>query len=142
MLVIPATILELLEHLIALAYRVCYYHKVYINMKKNDLILISSIMVVVAAMMIIFLIMGRNDDTSLKFQIMVQGEHYLTTDLEKEQTININDTNVLRIEEGKGQMIQADCRDQICVHHRPIDSLGEVIVCLPNRVIVSVIKSD
>ena len=35
-------------------------------------------------------------------------------------------------------MIEADCPDLICVHHKPISRQGESIVCLPHKVIVEV----
>lgn len=34
------------------------------------------------------------------------------------------------------RMEAADCRDQICVHHRPVTSSGESIICLPHRLVV------
>ena len=37
-------------------------------------------------------------------------------------------------------MLEANCPDEICVHHKPISKNGETIVCLPNKVVV-VIKN-
>lgn len=50
-------------------------------------------------------------------------------------------TNVIQIEDGKVKMIEADCPDQICVKHHPIQYNGETIVCLPHHLVVE-IKSD
>lgn len=36
-------------------------------------------------------------------------------------------------------MEAADCRDQICVNHRPITSGGESIICLPHRLVVEIV---
>lgn len=41
--------------------------------------------------------------------------------------------NLLCVTAGGVQMLQADCRDQICVHHREIVRQGESIICLPHR---------
>ena len=46
---------------------------------------------------------------------------------------------VLVIQNGEVFMEEADCPNQICVHHAPIRYKGESIVCLPNRIIIEVI---
>lgn len=46
--------------------------------------------------------------------------------------------NVIEIENGKVHIHEASCRDQICVNHPPIWKNGEVIVCLPNKLVVEV----
>lgn len=38
-------------------------------------------------------------------------------------------------------MIEADCPDKLCVHQGYISRVGEVLVCIPNKVVVE-IKSD
>ena len=48
-------------------------------------------------------------------------------------------SNILVIEDGEAFMKSADCPDKTCVHSHPISKVGETIVCLPNRVFVSVI---
>ena len=37
-------------------------------------------------------------------------------------------------------MENASCPDGICVSHRPIFRDGESIVCLPNRVVITVVS--
>ncbi len=40
---------------------------------------------------------------------------------------------------GEGVWMEAaDCRDQICVHHRPILGGGESIICLPHKLAVEI----
>lgn len=39
-------------------------------------------------------------------------------------------------------MKEADCRDQICVHHVPITAEGESIICLPHKLIVQMNRSS
>ncbi|EHN58149.1 NusG domain II-containing protein [Oenococcus kitaharae] len=36
------------------------------------------------------------------------------------------------------RVIEANCPDQICVHHAPIDQAGQSIVCLPHKLIIEV----
>ena len=51
-------------------------------------------------------------------------------------------TNTLLIQNGKAKMIEADCRDQLCVHQKAISIQNENIVCLPNRVVVTVTNEE
>ncbi len=37
-------------------------------------------------------------------------------------------------------MTQADCPDGICANHKPIHKTGESIICLPHKVVVTVIS--
>ncbi len=70
------------------------------------------------------------------------GEYSLDTDREIPIEIGGEVTNVLVIEDGKADMIRADCPDQTCVKTGPVSALRETIVCLPNQVVVEVISSE
>ncbi len=50
-------------------------------------------------------------------------------------------TNKLHIDEKGARMTEADCPDGICLKMAPIKRPGEMIVCLPHRIIAE-IKSD
>ena len=45
---------------------------------------------------------------------------------------------ILIIKDGEAYIQEADCPNQICVHHSPVSHKGETIVCLPNRVIIEI----
>lgn len=47
--------------------------------------------------------------------------------------------NLVTISGGRVWMEEADCRDQLCVHHIPISTGGESIICLPNRLVVEIV---
>lgn len=47
--------------------------------------------------------------------------------------------NLLVVSASGVSMVAADCRDQICVHHRPIRGGGESIVCLPHRLVAELV---
>ncbi len=40
--------------------------------------------------------------------------------------------------EGKVRMDSADCKDQICVHHKPVSGSRESIICLPHKLVVEI----
>lgn len=77
-----------------------------------------------------------------------QGERfYLIRNVGEDITIEVSDTYPLLPEEGfhllsaadgKVRMAAADCRDQICVRHRPVSAEGESIICLPDRFVVEI----
>ena len=46
--------------------------------------------------------------------------------------------NLLVIENGAAYVASADCPDGICVAHAPISLVGDAIVCLPHRVVITV----
>ena len=48
------------------------------------------------------------------------------------------DYNIILIKDGKASVTAADCRNQICVEHKPISEGGESIICLPHRIVVEI----
>ena len=46
--------------------------------------------------------------------------------------------NLISVADGTVIMEAADCKDQICVRHKPISSKGESIICLPHRLVVEI----
>ncbi len=53
-----------------------------------------------------------------------------------------NGKNILIIKDGKADMTEASCPDGLCVRQRAVSKTGETIVCLPNRVTVTIIGGD
>lgn len=109
-------------------------------MKKNDLILAA--VIILAAFAVFAFQCFRQDNGEHHIQITVDGELFGTYDLTVDQTIEIGSTNRVVIENGEARMEQADCPDQVCVNHRAIRRNGESIICLPNRVVVTVESSE
>lgn len=46
--------------------------------------------------------------------------------------------NLISVTEGVVAMESADCRDQICVRHKPISAVGESVICLPHRLVIEI----
>ena len=51
-------------------------------------------------------------------------------------------TNTVVIENGFAYVDYADCPDKICSKHKKINRSGESIVCLPNKVVVTVCNEN
>ena len=85
--------------------------------------------------------------------VYVGGEEYAKVSAEDYQTITVDQgdgkVNVIVIGEHGVYMESATCKNQICVHHSPIDPnqaddllLDHWIVCLPNGVSVEVTGAE
>lgn len=104
--------------------------------ERNDRILIAGIIVCAVLLTVAFLFQERSTGTTVV--VSVAGEEYGRYSLLKEQVIQINDTNTLVIHNHEADMLFADCPDQICVKHTPISGTDENIICLPNKVVVTI----
>jgi hypothetical protein len=79
-------------------------------------------------------------------QIEVNGTLYATMPLHSEQTLSVpgplGKTEVI-IKEGKVFVSASPCRNKICVRTGEISYSGQLIACVPNKVVIRVIgKAD
>jgi hypothetical protein len=112
---------------------------------KNDLIFIGGLLLICLVVGGVYFVCFREQGSAVA--VTVDGEEYGTYLLSQEQTVSICDstgkvTNTLVIRDGKADMTEADCPDKLCVHQKAISVEKENIVCLPNRVVVTVTGSD
>ena len=104
--------------------------------ERNDRFLIAGIMVCAVLLAVAFLLKGSGVGTTVV--VSVGGAEYGRYSLLKEQVVQINDTNTLVIHNHEADMLFAECPDQICVKHTPISGTDENIICLPNKVVVTI----
>lgn len=107
---------------------------------KNDLILIFSIIVISLLSVTIILLTSKHGNY---VTIEQNGTITAVLQINKNQKYNIYNEdneieNTILIENGQVSMIYADCPDKICEKHRAIKNNNESIICLPNKVIVTV----
>ena len=112
---------------------------------RNDVILIGAILLIaIAGGLFLLLFRGFGDYV----QVTIDGELYGTYSLSHDLTENIytsedkSSYNRLVISGGKAYVESASCPDKICAEHRPVHRKGESIVCLPNRVVITVIAAE
>lgn len=109
--------------------------------KKQDMIIIG---ILLAGILVLFLLqMPWRKASGQGITITVDGTEYGTFPLAEDAVVEIKNTagevtNTLTIRDGAAKMTTADCPDHYCLHQKKIRLTGETIVCLPNRVLVSV----
>ena len=109
---------------------------------RNDVIFIAALLLIVCLLGAGYLLLRREGD---RVEVTVDGEVFGVYSLSEDRRVEItvgNNRNVLIIENGEAYVTDASCPDGICEAHRPISRSGESIVCLPNRVVVTVKKAE
>ena len=112
---------------------------------RNDIIFVV-ILLIISALAFLYLFVFRKAGDVVK--VTVDGREYGTYSLFQNVTQDIvtgkNDDSFNRfvISDGKVYMESASCPDGICVAHSAIFRDGESIVCLPNRVVITVISDN
>ena len=109
-------------------------------MKKRDFILIGAILAVI---LIVFAVMQLTKEEGAYVVVRVDGREVAKYSLSENGEYELNGgTNILRIEDGKAYLTDADCPDHLCVNQGKISKSGETITCLPNRLTVTVYSAD
>ncbi len=111
--------------------------------KKTDLIIIAAIVAIAAAAFFIQNILA--DEDGVKAEIYYFSELIKEVDLEKDRGLEIvvpqNENVIIRVdEEGRIAFIASDCPDKICIKTGKLHRTGEYAACLPNGVIVKIVR--
>ena len=105
-----------------------------------DLILIFCVVLVALSVFLVaflksedgvFVSVRIGDGESVMYSLSEDGEYKL-----------LGGKNILVIKDGKAYMSHADCPDKTCVRTGAISKTGEQIICLPNRVYISIIGAE
>lgn len=72
------------------------------------------------------------------------GEYALTDDYKNEFTIGDKDAgyNTIHIENGEIWIHDASCPDKNCINQGKISNDGEIIVCLPNQLMIKIVDEN
>ncbi len=113
-------------------------------LKKRDIILIISLLLVgVIALLIwhfIYSVDGKFVSVEQRGNLI--GTYPLNVDKEIEIEHRGQVVNKIIIEDGYCYMENAECPDHLCIKQGKIEKIGQTIVCLPNRVVVTVISDS
>ena len=110
----------------------------HLKKRKNDLIFVAVLLSVLLIAGLGILLFRAEGDT---VTVTVDGVLWAEYPLNEDRTVEIKTergVNLLVIRNGKAKIESASCPDGICSSHRPISHNGESIICLPNKVVVTV----
>lgn len=106
---------------------------------KNECILVLVIMFIAAAFFIGSRLAARKPAAVVIVSVDGTITHEFPLNLEENFTIHTeHGENHLVITEEHAQITEASCPDKICVQHAPISESGQTIVCLPNKVVITI----
>lgn len=111
--------------------------------KRRDLILIG-VLILVAAVAFLFMQVVREDGA--RIVVSVDGVETESFSLAVDTTYLIetegDGENALVIRDGKAYLESANCPDHLCVNQGEISFSGQTIVCLPHKVVISVVSGE
>lgn len=111
---------------------------------KNDIVLgIGLLATALCLWLFMQFVMGKSGSFDLIVFISIDGKEYGEYPLNsgKPMEISLDNHNIIKIEDGVVWMEEADCPDKLCINQGRISNAGQTIICLPNRVMVT-IKGD
>ena len=109
--------------------------------RKKDLIFIFSILIIAVFLLLIQRVYGNAQGEADMVKITVDQKLYGNYDLNKNQTITIqNDLgiNTIQIQNKDVWMEEADCPDGYCKEQGHISKNKQTIVCLPHKLVVEI----
>ena len=110
--------------------------------RRNDIILIAALAAAGALIAFaVFLMSGRG----AQVRVSVDGEIVKTMPLSEDaecEIAGVGGFNRLVIEGGEAYLSEADCPDHLCVKMGEICKSGQSIICLPHKVVVTVVGGD
>ena len=113
------------------------------RLRRNDAIFIVVLVLVIAvAGACLYFFRGEGDAVTVSVDGKVIATYPLAVDRTEDILTGENGLNRLVIRDGKAWVETASCPDGICAAHKPIHREGESIVCLPNKVVVTVQTAD
>lgn len=81
----------------------------------------------------------RPQTSATHASIIDSHQHITVASLEDAKQLNIRGElgdSVLNIEDGKIRFAQSPCKGKVCIHRGWLQYSGEVMACLPNKVII------
>lgn len=108
-------------------------------MKKNDFLFIFAALLVAASSFFIIKLSAKDADT---VKITARGKLFCEKPLSENCEIDIYGKNTAVIENGCVYMKEASCPDKLCIHQGKAHDGSKKIICLPNKVVIEVIKKS
>ncbi len=114
-----------------------------VKIKAGDIVLVLLVIAAAIGSMVLVSRASAGEKGSLAI-VEVNGKEVRRLELSDKQgyrTLTVQGTlgsSTVAVEDGKVWMTESACRDKLCVGMGRIDSTGQSIVCLPNRVVIRI----
>lgn len=109
---------------------------------KKDLLFIAAILLAAGLAFLFF--RPQPSESLSRAEISVDGKTVMELDLSEDQVLTVDGAgggyNRIQVRDGAVSVLEASCPDKVCVHSGTVRYPGETIVCLPNRMIITVIQ--
>ena len=105
------------------------------NSKSEKIITGVILVVLVIASAIVYF---RHQEVGDMVKITLEGEDYGNYPLDQDTVINIDDNNIIEIKSNTVKMIEAKCPNHLCIKQGEIMEVGESIICLPHKLIITI----
>ncbi len=111
--------------------------------KKTAIRDICLVLALLSLGIILLLVIRPSEDAGNFAVVEVDGRKVARYSLSEDGVFEINGgRNTIEVKGGKVRMLESDCPNQLCVHQMWIDRVNQSIICLPNRVIVTIAGPD
>ena len=110
----------------------------FLKKHRNDILLIAALLAVSVGIWVYSLVTRQEGGYAL---VSIDGETVLELPLNIDACVVLGDgahTNTLVIENGRAHISQASCPDHICIRQGEICYDGQTIVCLPNKLVITI----
>lgn len=112
-------------------------------MKKGDFLIIGLVVLLIATSFLTTLLPKRQESDAVIVTIAGKTTAILPLDTDFEQEIiTEHGKNTLVIKDGFADIVSADCYGNDCVYQRKISKNGEIIVCLPHKLVIEITSSN
>lgn len=106
--------------------------------QRNTLILALALLAVLGAAFLLQRLWFQGQ--GLRAVVQVDGREDMELDLSQDREFWVGDErtgrNLIQVRDGAVRVLEADCPDKVCVRTGPIRQEGQVIACLPHKVII------
>lgn len=112
-------------------------------MKKQDFYIIAFVLIATGISFCFFFI-GAKPGIYVEVSVNnhLEGRYSLEQPLDHIISQGGGSYNRLQIAEGVADVYDANCKDKLCVNQRSISKIGEMIICLPHKLVVQVVGDD
>ena len=118
----------------------------YRKKRLHDVVLGLALLIVAMTLFVVDITKASNDDGNKTVVVSIDGKKEAEYPLNKDGTYLIYGshlgTNKLVIKDSEAYIEEASCPDKQCVKQGKISKVGEMLVCLPNRVVVKIVDAN